>query len=108
MTDADLLYVYLPGSRDRAEPLGSLAERLGWARRRVEAAVMELRRMGRPVASDGTGIWVTNSADELAETYRSLRHRIEAQSVTAWAVRSTLRRMRSAEVQQETLWGDAA
>ena len=100
---ADLLLVNLGRGRDRAESLGSLQERLNGPRRSLEQAVTDLRRAGHPVASGSEGIWLGDSKD-MEQTYRQLRHRIVSQSVTAWAVRSTLRRMRHAEVQQDELW----
>lgn len=105
---ADLVYVWLNRGRDNAESIGSLAERLRLTRRQVEQAVTDLRRAGHPVASGAEGIWLGDAVD-MEQTYRTLRGRIESQSVTAWAVRRTLRQMRDRQYQQQTLgFGEAA
>jgi biotin operon repressor len=104
----DLVHVALGAGRDNAEPIGALAERLKLTRRQVEQAVQVLRVDGIPVASGSEGIWLTNDPVELAATLRYLRGRIESQNRTAWAVRSTLRRMQAGRIHQLPLFGDAA
>lgn len=92
---------------DAARSIGDIAEELRWTRRQVELAVQSLRMQGFPVASGRDGVWI-GDAQDMEQTYRYLRGRIASQSVTAWAVRSTLRRMRAVEVKQTTLFGEAA
>jgi hypothetical protein len=48
--------------------------------------------------------WTPDNPADMEQTYRYLRGRIVSQSVTAWAVRATLRRMRAANVQQTELF----
>ena len=97
----------LPAGRDRAESIGSLAERLGWPRRKVERALRELRLAGKPVctgdAGDHKGVWVTTdpdelrrSADELLEEHIApIRHTHDAMYATAAGM---------GKVKQATLW----
>ena len=78
MTDllaADLLLVHLPRGRDHAQSIGSLAERLGWSRRAVEAAVQELRHRELPVASCAAGVYVGDLRD-IEETMAQLERRL--------------------------------
>lgn len=101
--EAQAVLSQLGRGRDAAEPLGAIAERLNWPRRQVEQAINDLRHAGHPVASGAPGVWLGDARD-LEETYRYLRGRIVSQSVTAWAVRATLRRMRSADIEQIELF----
>lgn len=105
---ADLLYHRLGLGRDNAFPIGWFAEHLSLSRREVEAAIQQLRLDGKPVASGPDGVWLTDDPADLWATYSGLRGRIASQSATAWAVRKTLRRMKAADVHQETLFGEAA
>lgn len=106
---SDLVYAHLNIGADRPTTLSELAERLGVARRSVEAAVEELRHAGRPVASSSRGIWIAQTSGEMRELYRTLRHRVASQSVTAWAVRQTAMRMERAEAKvEQTSWLDLA
>ena len=98
---ADLLYVNLPRGRDRAQSLGSLAERLGWSRRTVEAAVQECRLSGRPVASCAQGVYVGDLRD-IEETMAQLERRLASQYATLRAMRRCRDGLR--KVQQQTLW----
>lgn len=107
------LYAALHRGRDGAQSLSALAEALDVPRRTLEKAVQELRSRGYPVASGREGVWVADSHVDLAQTYQQLRHRIVEQSRTAWAVRTSMRRLRAAEDRGEVeqLWldlGDAA
>ena len=107
MNPADVLSLHLLWGKPQT--IGSLAERLNWPRRMVEQAVTDLRRQGRPVASDGRGVWLSTSAKEMADQAQRLRERALHQLLTARAVRQTARRMAASEakVEQRTLW-DAA
>ncbi len=98
MTDwpAQAVLSRLEWGRDRACRLGDLAEALDWPRRAVEQAVQDLRLQGKAIASGPDGVWLTADYRELEATYRSLRGRIRSQSVTAWAIRDTARRLRGA------------
>lgn len=93
---AQTVLARLGWGRDNARFLSDIAEDLGWPRRAVEAAVQALRMHGKAIASDGSGVWLTGDAAELEATFASMRRRIRSQMVTAWAVRSTARRMRGA------------
>ena len=99
---ADLLYVNLPRGRDRAQSLGSLAERLGWSRRTVEAAVQECRLSGRPVASCAQGVYVGELRD-IEETMAQLERRLASQYATLRAMRRCRDGLR--KVQQTTAVG---
>lgn len=101
---ADLVYARLPFGRDRAVPLSAVAEQMGVSRRAVEEAVQSLRHGGKPIASGSEGVWVTHDPAELWETFRSLRHRIAAQSATAWALRKTARAYERNDYQQTELF----
>lgn len=104
MNPADVLAVHLLWGKPRT--IGSLAEALNWPRRMVEQAITDLRLSGRPVASDGHGVWLATTAAEMADQYRRLRSRYISQALTARAVRATARRMERAEqkVEQQTIW----
>lgn len=104
-TPADVLALHL--LRGMPRTIGQLAEMLNWPRRTVEAAITELRLLGRPIASDGRGVWLSDSAKEMADQAQRLRERALHQLLTARAVRQTARRMAAAEFRQTTLW-DAA
>lgn len=97
--------------RDGARSLSDLAEALGCPRRVLERSVQELRRRGHPIASGNEGVWIAENYRDLAETYQQLRHRVVEQSRTAWKVRATMRRLRTAEEvgEQECLfWPEVA
>jgi len=103
----DIVLVHLGRGRDHAESLGSLQERVGAPRRAIEAAVQSLRLRGLPVASGAEGVWLGDAADVEA-TLRSLRGRMRSQYQTMLALRKTLRQMRKSDVEQTTLFGEAA
>ena len=98
---ADLLYVNLPRGRDRAQSLGSLAERLNLSRRTMEKAVEFLRLQGRPVASCAQGVYVGELRD-IEETMAQLERRLISQYATLRAMRRCRDGLR--KVQQQTLW----
>lgn len=100
---AQAVLAQLGWGRDNARSLSDIAEHLGWPRRAVEAAVQALRLAGKAVASGSEGVWLADSAADMDATFAQLRRRIVSQSATAWAVRSCARRMRAADVRQETL-----
>jgi biotin operon repressor len=104
---AQAVLARLGWGRDNAASIGSLAESLQWPRRAIEQAVQDLRLQGKPIASGPAGVWLTADPDELDATYRSLRNRIKSQSVTAWALRSTSKRMRDGSVQATLPWTEA-
>ena len=99
-----LLHAALGHGRDNARSLSDIAEQLGTSRRHVELAIRELRLAGEPIASDGSGVWVTDVPEELEATYRSLRRRVAQQSVTAWRLRQTARRLRGGGAQEVLPW----
>jgi hypothetical protein len=105
---AQAVLASLGWGRDNAYTIGALSEVMGWPRRAVEQAITDLRLNGKAIASDGSGVWLTADPDELDATYRSLRNRIKSQSVTAWALRSTSKRMRDGSVQATLPWETAA
>lgn len=104
MNPADVLYLHL--ELDRPRTIGALAELLHWPRRMVEQAITDLRLQGKPVCSDGRGVWIATTAEEMAGQAQRLRERAIHQLLTARAVRQTARRMAAAEakVQQTTIW----
>lgn len=104
----DVLYNRLGVGRDNAFPLGWYAERLGVGRRELEQAVQQLRLDGYPVCSGPDGIWLADNAVDVADTLQHLRSRMRNQYATYLALRRTLRRMRTVDVHQETLFGEAA
>jgi biotin operon repressor len=101
----DLVHVQLGRGRDRAESIGSLAERLQLTRRAVEAAVQSLRLDGIAVASGSEGIWLGDAAD-MAATASMLLGRFLTQKATYEAVQATAERL-AADGRQLT-WTDAA
>lgn len=105
--EAQAVLAQLGNGRDNAHPLGEIAEALNYPRRAVEAAVQALRADSFPVCSDGSGIWIGDRED-VAATIRSLRGRLVSQYRTMLALRRTLRRMRSADVEQTSIWDNAA
>lgn len=103
---SDMVAVRLGFGADKAVTIGRLAEDMGIPRRMVEQAVTDLRLQGRPVASDGRGVWLSDSAKEMADQAQRLRERALHQLLTARAVRATARRMAASEarVQQMGIW----
>ena len=97
--------------KDGARSLSELAEGMNVPRRTLEKAVQELRRRGHPVASGREGVWIAENYRDLDATFQSLRHRVVEQSRTAWKVRATMRRLRTAEEvgeQEVMFWPEAA
>jgi len=93
---AQAVLARLEWGRDRAHPIGSLQEVLGWPRRAVEAAVQALRLDGFAVCSGPDGIWL-GTAEDLVLTLHSLKGRIIAQHATYRALRKTLRRLQGVQ-----------
>ena len=89
MTAAERLLTFLALTGARYT-LDALAAALELPRRAVEEAVQELRLAGNPIATGQHGVRLARTADELAESNRSLHHRLRAQY-------STLRAQRKAE-----------
>lgn len=87
--------------RANARTQRTLALLTGWTVRDVQAAIEEARRNGAPICSGDEGVWLAETSEELAETYRMLRARIASQNRTAWALRRTLGRMRASEARVE-------
>lgn len=83
------LYRRLSWGRDRAVPIGEIAEAAGCYRRQVEKAAEALRAEGAPLCSCGDGIYLTDDADELMEMYRTLRRRAIGQLRNARRLRVT-------------------
>lgn len=81
-----------------------LATSLSVPRREVEEAIQALRLDGHPIATGQHGVRLVNDADELAESNRSLHHRLKAQYQTLRAQRKAERRLRERETSQPTLW----
>jgi len=84
-----------------------LAIILAVSRREVEEAIQSLRLQGNPIATGQRGVKLANSAAELAESNRSLHHRLKAQYQTLRAQRRAEARLRERETSQPTLWGAA-
>lgn len=108
--EAQAVLAHLGRGKDAAKPMEAIAEELGgsWSYRAVKRAVQRLRVAGSPVAADSRGVWFSDEPADMEATYRHIRSQIEAQSRTAWACRSTARRMRAAQVEQLTWTGEAA
>jgi biotin operon repressor len=100
---ADLLFMNLHMGRDRAESIGSLAERMQMPRRAIEAAVEALRRSGAAICSGSEGIWLTDDPDELIDQYRRLRRRAIHQLANLRAMQRTARNLRGYR-QTELFW----
>lgn len=77
----------------------------GTSRREVEEAIQQLRLEGNPIATGQHGVRMAHTADELAESNRSLHHRLKAQYQTLRAQRRAEARLRQRESTQATLWG---
>jgi biotin operon repressor len=88
-----LLYVTLSGPVTIAD----IARDLGLPRREVEQAIQSLRLQGNPIATGQDGVRLARTADELAESNRSLHHRLVQQYQTLRAQRRAEARLRAGE-----------
>jgi biotin operon repressor len=98
----DLVHMALGRGRDKAVPIGELAESLHLSRREVEQAVQTLRLAGIAVASGSDGVWL-GDAQDMAATAQILRGRLISQYQTLRAVRATTARLRAAQYQQTSM-----
>jgi hypothetical protein len=96
--------VNLPRGRDNARTYADLADDYGTTPRAVQAEVQERRLAGEPIASSEDGVWLTDDPAELLATFDALRRRVTSQMRTAWAVRSTARRLRADDYEQTEMF----
>jgi thiamine pyrophosphate-dependent acetolactate synthase large subunit-like protein len=102
---SDLVRTRLMYGRDRARTLSALAEQMRVSRRVIEAAVEAARREGAPICSDGSGLWLAQTAEEVRECADRLNRRLVTQYRTVRAMRQTAQRMRAPTlVQQDLGW----
>lgn len=96
------LISFLPKGRDRAIPIGELAESARISRRKCEKTLESLVLSGIPIVACEKGIYVTDSPQEARAYAQSLKGRI----VAVQARISALERAADAmdRVGQETLW----
>ena len=106
MTDlpfSDLVYTRLNWGADKPRTISDIAEDLHASRRAVEAAVEALRRSGAPIVTGSAGVWLTQDAHELMDSYRRLRRRALTQLQNLRGLQRTARAMSG--YRQQTLWG---
>jgi hypothetical protein len=80
----------LPRGKDRARPIGELAESLRLQRRRVERDLESIVLSGIPVVACESGVYVTDSPSEAREYAAALKGRIKhiadrAAALERWA-----------------------
>lgn len=80
-----------------------IALRLSVSRREIEEAIQMLRLAGNPISSGQHGVRMARTAAELAESNRSLHHRLRAQYQTLRAQRRAEARLRVRETGELTL-----
>lgn len=83
--------------------IAELAAYLEVSRRDVEQAVQSLRLAGNPIATGQDGVRLARTADELAESNRSLHHRLREQYRTLRAQRRAEAQLRARESAELTL-----
>lgn len=93
----------LPRGKDRAVPIGLLAESYGLSRRRVERDLEELVLAGLPIVSCPAGVYVADSAEEVERYAAQLEARIGSQLRRIRA----LRRWAAEQREPLTLWAAA-
>ncbi len=88
----------------------AIAAELGVKVRRVQDAIEEARLEGEGICTGRPGVWLPESADELARSNRILHKRLRSQYRTLRAQQKAERRMRLVEEGSEalTLWQGAA
>jgi biotin operon repressor len=96
MTDAERVLTFLAVS-GAWHTLDQVAGTLTLPRRAVEEAVQELRLAGNPIATGQRGVRLARTAEELAESNRSLHHRLKVQYATLRAQRKAEWALRRAE-----------
>ena len=97
MTTAERLLYLLTIDGGSWLTIRQLAASLSVSRREVEEAIQQLRLEGNPIATGQHGVRLVNDADELAESNRSLHHRLRAQYQTLRAQRRAEARLRARE-----------
>jgi hypothetical protein len=102
---ATLVRTRLMYGRDRARTIGELQEQLGTSRRIVERAIEQSRLEGFPVISDGDGVYLAQTAEEVRACADRLNRRLVTQYKTVRAMRRTAQRMRAAAYVQTSLFG---
>ena len=93
----------LPKGRDRAIPIGELAESLRVSRRSMEQKLQALADSGVPIVACERGVYITESPQEAREYAASLRGRTSAIHARATALEKWAD-SRDTTVTQETLW----
>lgn len=104
MTTAERV-LYLLVSDYGWHTIRDLAIEAGVSRREVEQAVQQLRLADNPIATGQRGVRLAHTADELAESYRSLHHRLREQYRTLRAQRRAEAALRTREAGDLTFWG---
>jgi predicted DNA-binding transcriptional regulator YafY len=98
------LLSFLPRGRDKAKPIGEIAEQSNRSRRRVERDLETLVLSGIPIVACESGVYVATSPQEARQYASALKGRIghiadRAAALERWADRQ--------EQPRPTLW-DAA
>ena len=96
MTAAERVLMLLTLSGD-AWTIDDLRRALDLPRRVVESGLQELRLAENPIATGQRGVWLAQTADELAASNRSLRHRLVEQYRTLKAQQAAERTLRTRE-----------
>lgn len=95
----------IPRGRDRATPIGTLAESLRVSRRRLERDLEALVLSGVPIVACSEGVYVATDAKEVRAYAVSLGGRIAAVSDRIRALERAAERME--HIEQTELWGAA-
>jgi hypothetical protein len=89
--------VNLPIGERHALTQRELARRAGIPVRAVQAELQAMRLAGEPICTGDAGVWLAETADELARSNARLAHRIREQQVTLAALNDTEGDMRDRE-----------
>lgn len=100
---ATLVRTRLMYGRDRARTIGELQEQLGTSRRIVERAIEQSRLEGFPVISDGDGVYLAQTSEEVRACADRLNRRLISQYRTVRSMRRTAARMKAPVVVQQDL-----
>ena len=85
-----MILSFVPRGRDRAKPIGEIAESARLSRRRVERDLEALVLSGIPIVACESGVYVTDSTAEAREYATALKGRIKhiadrAAALERWA-----------------------
>jgi hypothetical protein len=94
----------LPVGRAHAVTQAAIARRDRISIREVQETLQRLRLEGEPICSGSEGVWLAETAQELADSNAALHARLRSQYRTLRAQRAAERRLRLAPATQAGLW----